>query len=168
MTLVAYPYTTQAEMERKFSEAGVLSFSDHDENGTEDTDVVADAINEATAEIDLYCSQRYAQADLQGSTIINRWATIFAIVFLCENRGNPPPERLLDRMEFIYERLEKIREGAMNIPGLAFIGGQRPTFSNLTVDRRFRRSKVRRTATNSSGQSSALPRDDAPDLATFD
>lgn len=161
MTLIPVVYCTESDIERLFSLDGITSFADHDQDGDSDAGVVDDCINEAAQEIELYCRQRYTQASLQASTLINRWATALATLFLCERRGNPPPESLHAKVTRIYERLQAILEGTMSLPGLALNGGQRPAFSNLTIDRRHTRNKVRRTASNSSNQSSAVDRHDA-------
>lgn len=154
-------YTTQAKIERLFSSLGVRYYSDHDETGVTDTDVVTDCISQSDGEIDLYCRGRYSEAGLSGSTLIERWSTILATCYLCERRGNPVPDSLAKEADRIYERLEKIQTGAMQLPGVAFGQDLRPAFSNLTVDRRYRYSKIRVTTPNSSNQTPKMVRHDA-------
>lgn len=153
-------YTTLALMQRMFSPDGVLAFSDHDESGISDTDVVEDCIDQASAEVDLYCRGRYSESGLAGARIIQRWATVLAVAFLCERRGNPVPESIAKEAERILEKLQQIQEGKLDLPGVAFGNDLRPAFSNLAIDRRYRYSRVRVTTENSSNQVPKMPRHD--------
>lgn len=172
MTLLQITYTTEAAMQRYFSASGTLAFSDHDGDAIEDDGVIDDCINQATEEIDGYARQRYSQAGLSASTLINRWATTIACFFLCLRRGNAPPESL--QME--YDRLlaqpngllPLIAAGKYSLPGVALIADLRPTWSNLRIDRRWPNSKVRVTRSNSSEAPSTLSQDDAIDIVPFD
>jgi phage gp36-like protein len=154
---VATLYCTQAEMERLFSTAGVLAFSDHEQTGETDTDVTTDCINQATEEINAYAMQRYSASALSGSTLINRWATVLAVYFLCERRGNAPPASLAGEFERIMLKLEKIPSGGFRLPDVAYRSDFRPGFSNMTVDRRYQFSKVRVVPTSSDGVPTVLP-----------
>lgn len=143
MTLINPAYCTLADMERKFSEPGVTAFADHDESGTADTGVVDDSINQATDEINLYCQGWYTPARLATSPLINRWATLFACIFNCENRGNPVPDSFLLERERIMALLERILSGTMQLPGIPLRADMGPSFSNLGIDRRYAYRKVR-------------------------
>ena len=44
-------YTTAAKLNEYLSAAGIISYADHDEDGTSDTGVITNAIEDATEEI---------------------------------------------------------------------------------------------------------------------
>ena len=148
--------TDSAQMIRKFGSYGVTSFADHDANGSADTGVVDDCIDQASAEIALLLGQRYALADLAAHSLVNSWATTYAIYFLCQRRGNPIPVSLGDEFNRISAILEKIVAGTMKIPGLDESTGLRPQFSNLTIDRRYPNNRVRVRPSASSDTPSVL------------
>jgi len=146
---VATPYCTLADMQRLFSTQGVTAFSDHDGDGNDDADVTADCIDQATEEINLCAMQFYSAAALATSTLVNRWCTLLAVYFLCQRRGNPEPSIFQSEFDRIMLRLDGVRTGVLQIPGLARKANLRPSFSNLQVDRRYTNNRVRVTTTNS-------------------
>lgn len=127
-------YASQADLERLLSSRGVQSFADHDQDGTSDPDVIDDCLVQASQEIELYC-KRYEPADLANSPLVNRWATVLAVVFLCQRRGNGVPESLAEEFKRIYELLMQIGSGIFELPGIAASADSVPKFSNMTVDR---------------------------------
>lgn len=159
MALISPAYCTEADAQRLFSAAGVTSFADHDANGTSDSGVVDDCINQATEEISYYC-QRYTPASLATSTLINRWATVLTVYFLCQRRGNDVPTSIVSEVERIMTRLEAIDAGHQ-IPGLALRADLSPGFSNLRIDRRYPFRK-QRVEPNSSEAASELRQDKVP------
>lgn len=141
---VAVPYCTEAQMNRRFSASGVNQYSDHNYDGNNDTDVVNDAIDAATEEINMYCLPRtYTAALLATSAMIERWCVDLAVCYLCENRGNPPPDSIMASCERIREKLEKVLRGQLDIPGLAFSKPIHLNMYNLEVDRRYRNASIR-------------------------
>jgi phage gp36-like protein len=150
MTLLSTTYTTEAMMQRKVGEQALIDWCDHDNEGIQEANVLDDSINEATVEIDLYCRPKYTASALAGAELIKRWATTLACFFASQSRGNPPPDSLARQVEKIYERLDLIRQCVMSIPGVSLANDTRPTWSNRTVDRRFRNNTIRVTRTNSS------------------
>ena len=168
MTLLSTVYCTEAQMDLYLSSQGVIDFADHDADGTSDSGVTDDCINQATEEIDLYCRQRYTQAVLATSTLIERWAVVMAARFLCQRRGNKPPDSLEEEFQRITDPdngfLAKIAAGKRQLPGKALRATLQPTWSNLTVDRRYRRSKIRVTDANSSDANTELSQDKARDV----
>lgn len=163
MTLIATPYCNEADIVRYLSTQGVTAFSDHDESGDRDTGVVDDCINQATGEIDFYVAGRYTAAQLATSNLINRWCTVLATFFLCERRGNPPPQSVQTEATRIWELLQKVHDGWP----IAGLGGRAMSMSNLTVDRRYRRHTIRVTESNSTQGTSSLPRDTANDWVGY-
>jgi phage gp36-like protein len=151
-------YCNQADIERKLSVSGVVAFGDDDEDGVIETGVVDDCIEQADGEIDLYARGRYSEAGLASSDLVNRWSTILATCYLCERRGNPVPDSLAKEATRILETLlPKVQDGTLTLPGVAFGNDNRPSFSNLTIDRRYVRGKQRVIQTTSSSQIRELP-----------
>jgi hypothetical protein len=125
--------------------------------------VVDDCINQATEEIDLYARQRYDQAQLATSTLINRWSVVIAARFLCQRRGNPVPDSIESEWLRIADPTDGllllISKGKRQLPGIPLRADLRPTWSNLAVDRRYQRSTIRVTETNSSDAATDQSRD---------
>ncbi len=134
--------TDRTAMERLFSAAGVQAFSDHNELGESDDDVIDDAIIAASEDIMQAIWNRYSAAGIQTSRLIHRWATLLACYHLCITRGNDFPASWSNELERMWAELEKIANGK-SLHGVPLRGDLRPTWSNLQVDRRFPRSKVR-------------------------
>lgn len=163
MALLSVVYTSEAAMTRYLSAAGLEAFTDHEESGSLDSDVLHDCINQATEEIDGYARQRYTQAGLAGSNLIQQWATTLACYFLCLRRGNPP----IDSLQIAYDRLldpdkgllVRLAQGKYNLPGVALGFDPRPSWSNLRIDRRFPNSQTRVVRANSSDSPSVLGQD---------
>ena len=154
---------TQADVERLLSPYGVEAFSDHSQIGQADAAVVADCCDQASEEIITYLHERYLEADIVTSTLVNRWATVVAAVFLCQRRGNPVPESLLAEWQRILDPVSglcvQIADGQRQLPGIPSRCDMRPTWSNLQVDRRFIRNKTRVTKSNSSEAPTTLSQD---------
>jgi len=159
MALVANPYTTKERIERLFSSQGVTAFADHDSDGNSDAGVVDDCINRATAEIRAKLVRFYQDTDLAGHELINEWATVLATFFLCQRRGNPSPECFAEDVAYIRQQINELLTLQWVLSDIPFRGGSPCTVSNLTVDRRYRHSRIRVTDQNSS---------DAPTLMTQD
>lgn len=156
-------YCTITELRRYLSAQGVTDFADHDASGAADSQVVADCINQATGEIDMYARQRYAVTGLNSHDLITRWCVVMSAYFLCQRRGNPVPASIETEFLRITDPIDgflvKVSNGRLQLPGLALGDDLRPTWSNLVVDRRHRRSTVRVTQTNSSDAPTKLSQD---------
>jgi len=166
MPLQSTVYCSIAELQRFLSTNAVTDFADHDADGTADTDVVEDCINQATDEIDLFARQRYTPTILATSTLITRWCVVIAARFLSQRRGNVVPDSIEVEWQRIVEHLEAIASGLRQLPGLALRDDMRPSWSNLTIDRRWRRSTVRVTRQNSSDAPTSLTQDTAVNEST--
>lgn len=156
MTL-ATVYCTQAEMERRFSAYGVQQFADHDFDDIADDDVVADSIQQASDEINMACFPRgYAADKLTASVTIKYWAVALALCYLCENRGNPPPESLERKCEEIRGKLADVAAGK-DLPGVAISQSNHLAMHNLEVDRRYPNRNVRVEKDTSTPVRTTLP-----------
>lgn len=160
--------TSIEEMTRQLSHRGIASFSDHDECGEPNADVLTDCVERASDEIEGYLYPLYRSESLEGSRLVRNWATIIACVYLCEKRGNPVPESLYDDYMRVTQMpggmLDKTRQQLFILPGVARTNVNVPTFSNLTVDRRYRREKLRVIGANSSPIQSEIEQDTAPEI----
>lgn len=158
-------------MERYFSSVGVVAFSDHDEDLVADDGVVDDCINEATEELANYLTQRYDHTALASSHTVIGWATKVACYFLCLRRGNPAPQSISEEFNRILNPDDglaiRVSRGNYQIRGLALRDDQRPTWSNLRIDRRWPNSKTRVTRTNSSDAPTDLTQDDSYTAPTY-
>lgn len=140
--ITAVELTDSAAMQRLFSAAGIQAFSDHEEIGEIDDDVVTDAIYDASEEILGAVFNRYEPEQVQTSRVVRTWATFLACYYLCLRRGNDYPASWSGEIERIRTELELIRHGK-GLRGVPLRADLRPVWSNLQVDRRWPRSKVR-------------------------
>ncbi|MCI0333551.1 MAG: DUF1320 domain-containing protein [Planctomycetes bacterium] len=160
MTLIANTLCTETEMQRLFSVYGVTAHADHDADGVSDSGVVDDCINQATEEIRFYLWKNYSDAALTTSTLVNRWATTLAVYFLCLRRGNPVPDSLLAE----FQRIMELLASGQPIPNLPLRGDLRPTMSNVEIDRRYYRNKIRVTRPNSTDAATTLTQHEATEV----
>lgn len=160
------PYCTDTEVAQIWSRYGVDARVDDNEDedvidtpevGTEDA-----MIERATVEINAYLLQRYTVAVCAASGWCKWVAALFACVYLAERRGNTVPTAMQKDFDRYLEMLKAIAAGTM--PLIADDGPAAPAFdstplvSNLTIDRRMNRSKIRRTNENSTQATPTQPR----------
>lgn len=161
MALIDPAYCTAADLRRFMSAPAVTMFSDHDSDGIADDGVVEDAINWACEEINGYLLEKYQPADLANSVLLNRWAVVMAARCLCITRGNTVPsnwDEEYDRLTNASDgMLVRIRRGEYELPGVPKRGPHAPSMSNLTVDRRHHRTKIRVIRETSTDQPGTLP-----------
>ena len=158
-------FCVEADINRLLSSAGVTDYADHDEDGTADTGVVDDCIEQASEEISAVANRFYADAQLATSSLVTRWCATMAAYYLCMRRGNPIPESMASEYERVADLdtglLGRVGRGAYQLPGLAMQSGVVPSFSNLTVDRRYRRHRIRVTNTQTVDKDRSLQEDKA-------
>ena len=158
------------DMIRHFSYRGIVSFSDHDQCGEEDVEVLDDCIERASDELEGYLYPLYRSESLPLSRTVRHWATVVACFFLCEKRGNPVPDSLYDEYMRIMQipggLVDRTRRGIFVLPCIPRTNVNVPSFSNLTVDRRYRREKIRVIEANSSPIKSKIEQDTAPEFFT--
>ena len=149
-------------MERLMSSYGVEQYSDHTEAGSPDTSVIDDCIDQASGEIAMYLGQRYDVSSLSTNELVNRWAATVASYFLTTRRGNPTPDSLktefMRLMDFDTGIIPRVGRGEIRLDGVAPRADMTPSFSNMTIDRRYPVSKTRVVHQTSSKQPSTLPR----------
>lgn len=164
--VVMQPLVTDAQLERYFGVYGIVSFSDHNNDGIEDQLVRDDCKTYATAYIVGVLSQRFEYAKLATSPIIPELCAVITLRELCLRRGNAPPASLEARyQEIVAERglLDRIASGKIplvdtNGNRIEQRAGFAPTHANLQIDRRFVETKVRVVDSSSNMQPTPLKR----------
>jgi hypothetical protein len=142
MTLLAYAYTSQAEIERIMSKKSAELYVDDIGTGIADEpEIWDDAINQATDTINIYAQAFYAEEILFTSSWVRRVATWIAAHLISRRRGNPGVYA-----EEYYEYLallERIRKGEIQIPSIAQKATSIPSGTNYTIDDRYSSNKLR-------------------------
>lgn len=159
--------TSKDKMTRYMSLQGIVAFSDHEDCGEEDDLVIQDCIDRASGEVAGSLYPLYKLENLETNKLVCQWATVIACFYLCKRRGNNVPESLYDDYEQITGLpdglIERTRTEKFILPCVPKQSHNIPTFSNLTVDRRYRREQVRVTKANSSPIPSTIEQDRAPE-----
>jgi phage gp36-like protein len=149
-------YCTEADMESLFSESGIVSHADHDNDGTADDGVVDACIERATRDINNFALQKYTVEVLAAHGTVNDWCIVLAVCHLCRRRGNSIPESLEQDRQEILADLRGIPSGKFKLGDAATRANFSPSFSNPTVDRRYSQSKIRIMRAASDGIATAL------------
>ena len=83
------------------------------------TDLLIEAVNYATGQVDFYCS-RYSAAELAANQWVQDVATFIAVRWLCMHRLNKPPRSIKAEWEdTLKPQLERIQEGKADVPRAA-------------------------------------------------
>lgn len=142
-------YCSQDDVEEVLSEAGVLLRTDDDPEGVEDASKVTAVIEAASSRIDMFLLRRYSASSLQSSIWVKWCCAYLSACLLSKRRGNPCPESIGFECQQYVDWLKEIRDGLMDLPGVAPSSDVLPSVSNFTVDARFNRAKVRRVQSTS-------------------
>ena len=137
-------HTTQAEMESIFGvDAILMRVDDNDSDSLESTETtyLEDVIDEATVELETYLIHRYALATITASTWARRACAYIAIHILSQRRGDPG--QYCDRYTHYLEQLTRIRDGKGVLPRSGTRHEEGALMSNLVVDDRHARAKLR-------------------------
>jgi phage gp36-like protein len=145
----SHTYTTQAEMDRLFSQLAREERVDDFGQGASNTNVIDDMIEDATSTIDAYVLRFYDADVLVNARWVRRRATVFACHYLSQRRGNPALfTQWIDR---IMKELEMIAQGKLIIPDVASRGDGIPSVTNYLMDARFGTKKDRVDLINTTG-----------------
>lgn len=160
-------YTDRAEVASILSTVGIDVRIDDDDDGTitaspGEEKHLDDAILEATDTINIYGQHFYTSAVMAQSLWIRRRAAYLAAHFLSMRRGNPG--LFCERFEQIMKELELLRTNQLHIPRQPKRDDVLPAQSNLIIDRRFSRNKIRVDRETSTGDDSA---DQDPDYGPY-
>ena len=137
---LAQVYTSKAEMESLISFAGVdLRLDDLGE--ADMTQVILEIVEEATDVVNEHCLGRYEATDLVDSRWVHSVATWIGCYLLSQRRGNPA--LFSERYEQVITRLEDVQHRRKNIPRVPERANMIPAVSNVRVDDRYMKNKVR-------------------------
>lgn len=157
---LTYQYTSRTEIQDLLSYSGVkLRLGDDGSDSLSSAELarVVNAVNIATAKCNLYLLERYDASHLNDSWIVHHWATVIAARWLCKRRGNPVPESIEDEYEEIIEELTAVKQGEMSLGDVPQREADQPTWSNVTVDDRYRVKRIRVQRPISEQSPSAIP-----------
>lgn len=153
--MAVVPYATRTELEHIWSEFGVDVRLDDDDDGVAQSGLVAAVLEEATVKVNYHLLARYSVATLAASAWVKWAAANIAACLLARRRGNPIPEAMQADCDEYLDALKEIKAGSTDLPADAGLASPEfdsmPSVSNLTVDGRYRRRKVRRVASTSTG-----------------
>lgn len=150
-------YATQTQVEQIWSQYGVTVRIDDNADGdvvdSGETATMTAFLGKATTDVNIYLLQRYTVAVCAASTWVSWVTAVFAAVELARRRGEPVPPALQAEYERLLALLEKIAAGLMDLVGDEGLVNPQfdvgATVSNLTVDGRHRRAKIRRIPSTS-------------------
>lgn len=159
-------YATESDLESILSEFGVEVRADDDQDGDADTGIVDAVLQRGAVRVNKFLLRRYEPAVIAASKEAIWANAYFSAEELCKRRANGVPQPILDEVERITKDLQTIKDGKEHLTtddGMATPRhDRRPMMSNLAIDGRYGRAKVRRTTTTSTGpnQADGLKRND--------
>lgn len=119
----ALPLLTDTTLvNQRLSDYGVRLRVDDDGNGSLSTAEQAsrtECLTVGSETVYSYLYDRYDPAAVRQVRLAWAWASDFACYELCRRRGNPVPENLIEHLERVEERLDRIRQGKENLMGCA-------------------------------------------------
>lgn len=133
-------YTSKAEIESLLSFSGVDVRLD-DLGEADMIQTILEIAEEATDVVNEHCLGRYKSTDMVDSRWVHSAATWIACYLLSQRRGNPA--LFSDRYQQIITRLEDVQRRRKHIPRLGTREDLTPAVSNVRVDDRFIKAKVR-------------------------
>lgn len=148
-------YCTATDVGYIWSTFGITVREDDDFDGAADTGISAAMIEKATVDVNRCLLGRYTVAVCAASAWVKWATTIMACCDIARRRGMPVPEPLEAECQRYRDILERIRLGEEDLttdtgvapPALDNL----PFVSNLTPDLRYKRAKIRRVPTTSTG-----------------
>ena len=109
-------YCTQADIEARFGQAELVQLTDRSRTGTVDAVAVAQAIGDATAEIDVYLATRYTLPLSAVPPVLVRVACDLAVYHLfAARRSGGVVESVRDRYKDAVRLLENISKGSVTL-----------------------------------------------------
>ncbi|MDP2548486.1 gp436 family protein [Oceanobacter sp. 4_MG-2023] len=134
-------YATQSDISARYSQDQLLLLTDRDQDDSPDTDVVEQALQDATAEIDTYLAAKYQLPLPQVPAVLTRLCVDIAVYRLAADADMATDERR-QRYDDAVSLLKRLATGAAAL-GLE----QPPVSSNGAVfiagpQRKFRRGRL--------------------------
>jgi len=130
-------YSVQADLENSISLSHLIELTDDLSTGSIVETVITRAVEDADAEIDLYCRKKYTVPFTTIDDVIRKMSVDIAIYNLYSRRGSPPADRLA-RYLTVVEKLLAIRDGDLQLD-IAEIG---PDSAAINVKPEFTKGKV--------------------------
>lgn len=147
-------YCSQTEINAVWSAFGVNVRLDDDLDGVADQDVAA-IIEQASSRMNRFLFRRYTALTISACTWAKWCCAAMAAAIIARRRGNDIPQSLVDEVKDYQDALTAIGDGREDLPAddgpATPKWDETPAFSNLTIDGRFTRAKVRRVPSTSSG-----------------
>ncbi|WP_423197447.1 DUF1320 domain-containing protein [Cupriavidus sp. H19C3] len=108
-------YATRDDMAARFGEDELIQLSDRDDQGEINVGVLADALEDASAEMDSYLAGRYAVPLAQAPRFLAGLCMDIARYRLCGSGGRRSTEDIDDRYKNAVKFLEKVANGTVSI-----------------------------------------------------
>lgn len=109
----------------------------------EDQVNIDDCRGRASQRIDMYLVKRYDLTTVGNHRWVRQTAAVFAAVCLNKRRGGTVPAELQREYDDLLAELREIRDGQMELDGVAPRAADTPSMSNVRVDMRYRTNKMR-------------------------
>lgn len=147
-------YADQDDVEFVLGQYGLRVRVSDSGDGAPETGWVANGLEVGAVTINRLLFTRYAMATLQAATWV-KWVNAYlAAEVFCRRRGNGVPASLVEVCDEYRIQLKEIKDGAL-LPadtGLAApVSDHSPAHSNLEIDSRYHRRKVRTVRDTSTG-----------------
>lgn len=133
------------EVEWWMSVDGVKTATDDDyDNVVADPLIVADSIVNARLWLSTFLTQKYDIGTITSANEWVKWSTaLVASIYLMRRKGGPVPPGLQEAYEELKEFLKGVQSGILVAPGLSLVASPGISISNVTMDDRYNRAKVR-------------------------
>lgn len=99
--------------------------------------------NYGTSQVKLYCCPRYQDSDLATCWSANYWSTAIAARWVGRRRGLPAPKSLEAMCGQVYEQLQKVRAGQLNVEDIPTRTTGWPFMVNVSVEIGYDFNKMR-------------------------
>lgn len=142
-------WCTLAEVEDLLSANGVsASTNDNYDNSVADATIVDNAIARGRTILSQYLVQKYDIEVITSSAEWVKWAAAtFAAIEIMRRKGGVVPPGLQELYEQYTEFLKNVQSGTFQVPGLYPRSSPGISVSNITMDNRYNRAKIRVVST---------------------
>lgn len=136
-------YCTLSDIQYAMDEADVIRYTDDDDVGIVNTQVVEKAISDAGALVDAYLAGRYAVPLDPVPDVIN-WAACDIAVYKISSRRGIAPEEVRQKFDDAVKFLDRLASGKGELPGASqSTSGGADTVQMTSDTRVFSRDRLR-------------------------